>query len=119
MAERLDQHRRNVRVADVKGWPLCRKCTRTRAWWLTVASVLFFGGLAAFAGALIVAGVTDGMPWLAGVAVAGFVLMPLSAFPFVLGSLPRLTGAQTSPDGASVIVTNPSEAFAAEVPSAR
>lgn len=119
MAERLDQHRKKVRVADVKGWPLCQKCTRTRALWLAIASTMFFGGLGAFVGSLIVGAVTDGMPWLAGVAVAGFVLMPLAAFPFVLGSLSRLTGAETSPDGASVIIENPSYAFTAELPSAR
>ncbi|RBM16220.1 hypothetical protein DI005_25565 [Prauserella sp. PE36] len=116
MAERLDQHGRKVRVAEVKGWPLCRRCVRTRALWLTVAATLFFGGLAAFAGSLIAAAVTDGMPWLAGVAVAGFALLPLSAFPFVLGSIPRLTGAETSPDGASVVIKNPSRAFTAELP---
>lgn len=115
MAERLDQHRKNVRVAEVRGWPLCGRCVRTRALWVSVAAAMFFGGLAVFVGSLIAAAVTDGMPWLAGVAVAGFALLPLSAFPFVLGSLPRLTGARTSPDGASVIVTNPSQAFTAEL----
>ncbi|MFF5989858.1 hypothetical protein [Prauserella flavalba] len=119
MAERLDQHGKKVRTTDVKGWPLCRKCVRTRALWLAAASALFFGGLAAFAGSLIVSAIADGMPWLAGVAVAGFVLMPLAAVPFVLGSLPRLTRAQTSPDGASVVIENPSPAFTAELPSTR
>lgn len=119
MAERLDQHKKKVRLAEVKGWPLCQKCARTRAVWLTVASVLFFGGLVGLVGSLILGSVSDGMPWLAGVAVAGFALMPIAAFPFVLGSLSRITGAQTSPDGASVIIANPSRAFVAELPAAR
>ncbi|MEU6646382.1 hypothetical protein ABZ863_28070 [Saccharomonospora sp. NPDC046836] len=119
MAERLDQYRKKVRVADIKGWPLCQKCTRTRALWLTVASAMFFGGLAAFVGSLIAAAVTDGMQWLATVAVAGFALMPLAAVPFTMGSLPRLTRARTSPDGTSVIIESPSHAFTAELSSDR
>jgi hypothetical protein len=114
-AERLGQYRKKVRVTDVKGWPLCSKCTRTRAWWLVAASAMFFGGLVAFAGSMFVGVFTDGMPWLAGVAAVGFVLMPLSAVPFAQGSLSRLTGARTSPDGSSVIVENPSDAFTAEL----
>ncbi|MBK1783520.1 hypothetical protein [Prauserella cavernicola] len=119
MAERLDQHGKKVRVAEVKGWPLCRRCVRTRARWLAVACVFFLGGLALFAGSLIVAAVTDGMPWLAGVAVAGFALMPLSAFPFVRGSMSRLIGARASDDGSAVLIENPSRAFAAELPTTR
>lgn len=116
IADRLAQHGKKVRVAHVKDWPLCRKCIRARTWWLAVAFVLSFGGLAALVGSLVVGALTDGMPWLAGVAAGGFILMPLSAFPFVLGSLPRLTGARTAPDGASVIIENPSDAFIAELP---
>lgn len=78
---------------------------------------MFFGGLAAFVGSLVVTAATDGMQWLAAVAVAGFALMPLAAFPFVMGSLPRLTRARISPDGASVAIENPSHAFTAELPS--
>lgn len=65
----------------------------------------------------MVAAVADGMQWLGGVAFAGFALLPLAAFPFSLGSLPRLTGARTSPDGAAVIIEAPTEAFAAELPA--
>ncbi len=117
MGERLSDYGKKVRTADVKGWPLCRRCTSTRALWLAVASVMFFSGLAAFVGSLVLAAVTDGMQWLGGVAFAGFALLPLAAFPFWLGSLPRLTGARTSPDGTSVIIENPSQAFAAELPA--
>ncbi|OZM70046.1 hypothetical protein CFN78_27330 [Amycolatopsis antarctica] len=117
--ERLAQHASKVRVIDVKGWPLCAVCVRTRTSWLAVASALFFGGLAALVGSLAVGAFTDGMQWLAAVAVGGFVLMPLAAFPFVRGSMGRLIGAMTSPDGESVIVENPSAAFLAELPDHR
>ncbi|WP_034268057.1 hypothetical protein [Haloechinothrix halophila] len=119
MSERLSDYGKKVRTADVKGWPLCRKCTRSRALWLAVASVMFFGGLATFVGSLVVAAVADDMQWLGGVAFAAFAVLPLAAFPFSLGSLPRLTGARTSPDGASVIIEQPSQAFAAELPPAQ
>lgn len=102
---------------DVRGWPLCGRCVRARVCWLAVASVLFFGGLAVFAGSLIAAAASDG-PWLAGLAAAGFVLMPLAAVPFALGSLPRLIRARTSSDGESVVISRPSRAFTAQLPAA-
>ncbi|GAB3497458.1 hypothetical protein [Amycolatopsis cihanbeyliensis] len=118
MADRLGQHAKKVRVTHVKGWPLCHTCARTRASWLVVSSVMFFGGLLAFVGSLIIGIIAEKgtVPWLAGVAVAGFVLLVLSAFPFHRGSLARLVGANTAPDGTSVRVTNPSAAFVAELP---
>lgn len=116
MAERLGQHAKKVRVVQVKGWPLCALCVRTRASWLTVASVVFFGGLVAFVGSLLVGLLADGVQALAAVAVAGFVVMPLAAFPFVRGSMGRIVGARTSADGAFVVVQDPSQAFLAGLP---
>ncbi|EHK85289.1 hypothetical protein SZMC14600_16691 [Saccharomonospora azurea SZMC 14600] len=83
MAERLDQHARKVRTTEVRGWPLCDVCTRTRTLWLSVAAVLFFGGLLVFAGSLVAGILAEKgtMRALAGVAVAGFVLMIVSASP--------------------------------------
>lgn len=116
MADRLGQHAKNVRVIHVKGWPLCAGCGRERAGWLTLASVMFFGGLAAFAGSMVVGLVADGVRAFAAVAAGGFVLMPLSAIPFARGSLARLVGARTSAEGSLVLVQNPSHAFLAELP---
>lgn len=116
MAERLGQHAKKVRVTHVRDWPLCGTCSRTRAGWLTLASIMFFGGLTAFVGALIVGIVVDGVQVLAAVAVGGFALLPLAALPFARGSLARIVGARTSPDGALVLVENPSHAFLAELP---
>ncbi|WP_243859560.1 hypothetical protein [Amycolatopsis arida] len=117
-AERLGQHAKKVRVTHVKGWPLCTVCSRTRAAWLTVSCVMFFGGLLAFAGSLIAGVLAEKgtVPALAGVAVAGFVVMILAAFPFALGSMARIIGASTAPEGGEVRVVNPSQAFVAELP---
>lgn len=114
-AERLAQHGAKVRVIDVKDWPLCPTCVRTRATWVSIASLLFFGGLTALIGSLLVAAFTDGMQWLAAVAAIGFVAMPLAAWPFARGSMGRLISARTAPDGESVIVEHPSSAFLAEL----
>lgn len=118
MADRLGQHAKAVRVTHVKGWPLCRTCVRTRAVWFTLSLVLFFGGLLAFAGSLVAGVIAEKgtVQWLAAVAVGGFLLMIVSAFPFSVGSLSRVTGARTSADGESVIVAHPSDAFTAELP---
>ncbi|WP_260194768.1 hypothetical protein [Actinophytocola gossypii] len=116
MADRLGQHGKKVRVVHVRSWPLCGRCNRTRVGWLTLAAIMFFGGLTAFVGSLIVGIVVDGAQVLAAVAVGGFVLLPLAAFPFARGGLARIVGARTSPDGATVLVENPSQAFLAGLP---
>ncbi|MER7113989.1 hypothetical protein ABT332_05810 [Saccharomonospora azurea] len=118
MAERLDQHARKVRTTEVRGWPLCDVCTRTRTLWLSVAAVLFFGGLLVFAGSLVAGILAEKgtMRALAGVAVAGFVLMIVSAFPFSKGGMSRVIGASTAPQGDAVLVENPSPSFRAELP---
>ncbi len=115
-AERLAQHGSKVKVADVKGWPLCARCVRTRAFWMTLASVLLYGGLLAFLGALVVGVFSEGVPWLAAVAAVGFVLLPVSALPFSRGAMSRIIGARTSSDGTSVIVERPSAEFVADLP---
>lgn len=117
MAERLDQHARKVRVTQVKGWPLCDVCARTRTRWLTVAAVLFFGGLLVFAGSLVAGILAEAgtVRWLAGVALAGFVVAVLAAFPFSRGSMSRVIGASTAPEGDAVLVENPSAPFRAEL----
>ncbi|TWH20822.1 hypothetical protein JD82_02671 [Prauserella rugosa] len=115
-ADRLAQHGSKVKVTDVKGWPLCPLCVRTRAVWMTLASALLFGGLLAFLGALVVGAFTEGASWLAAVAAIGFVLLPVSALPLSRGAMSRVIGARTSPDGQSVIVDKPSAAFVADLP---
>lgn len=118
MAARLDQHAQKVRVTHVKGWPLCAICTRVRTAWLTISCVMFFGGLLAFAGLFIIGILAEEgtVQALAGVAVAGFVVMPLSAFPFSRGGIARIIGANTAPEGGAVLVVNPSQEFVAELP---
>lgn len=117
-ADRISRRATKVKVTHVKGWPLCPACRRGRAFWFTLSLVMFFGGLLAFAGSLIVGmfAAKGTMQALAGVAIGGFVIMILSAFPFHRGGLARIVGASTSADGTSVVIVNPSEAFAAELP---
>lgn len=117
-ADRISRRATKVKVTHVKGWPLCHACRRSRAFWFTLSLVMFFGGLLAFAGSLIVGMFTakGTVQALAGVAIGGFVIMILSAFPFHRGGLARIVGASTSADGTSVIIVNPSEAFTAELP---
>lgn len=118
MAERLDQHARTVRVTEVKGWPLCEVCTRTRTGWLSVAAIMFVGGLLLFVGPLIVGMLAEKgtMQELAGVAMAGFALTILAAFPFSRAGMSRVIGAVTAPEGGTVLVNHPSPAFLAELP---
>ncbi|SFB00959.1 hypothetical protein SAMN05216266_103252 [Amycolatopsis marina] len=116
--DRLGQRAKKVRVTNVKGWPLCRECVRFRAFWLTIALVMFAGGLLAFAGSLLVGIVADTstVQAFAGVAIVGFVVMIASAFPFHRAGMARLVGAATSADGQSIVIVRPSPAFAAELP---
>lgn len=118
MAERLGQHAQKVRVTRVKGWPLCDVCARTRAGWLTVSCAMFFAGLLMFAGSLIAGILAEAgtVPALAGVAMAGLVVLILSAFPFARGGLARVIGAHTAPEGGSILVVNPSAEFLAGLP---
>ena len=118
MAERLGQHGRKVRVTDVKDWPLCQECVRTRTFWLTISRIMFFGGLLAIVVSATIALVAEEgtVKPLAWVFVLGFLLLPLAAFPFSIGSIPRIIGANTAPEGGSVLVVDPSEEFAAELP---
>ncbi|NIJ12739.1 uncharacterized membrane protein YgdD (TMEM256/DUF423 family) [Saccharomonospora amisosensis] len=118
MAERLGEHAGKVRVTRVSGWPLCDVCARTRAAWLTVSCAMFLAGLLAFAGSLVAGILAERgtVPALAGVAMAGLVVLILSAFPFARGGMARIIGARTAPEGGSVLVVNPSAEFRAGLP---
>lgn len=86
--------------------------------WLVVAGIMFYGGLLAFVGSIVVGLIAEKgtVEPLAGVAIVGFMFLPLAAFPFYVGSIPRIIGARTAPEGGSVLVENPSEEFVAELP---
>lgn len=117
-ADRLSRRAEKVRVTHVKGWPLCRDCVRIRTVWLTIALIMFVGGLVAFAGSLLVGIVAaeSTVQAFAGVAIGGFVVLVLSAFALHRAGLARLVGAATAADGRTVLIVNPSDAFAAELP---
>jgi hypothetical protein len=114
MAARFAEYGRTVRVADVRGWPLCRRCARTRTIWFGVSLVTFWGGLVVFACAMLL-GLLDMRAGgsLAAVACAGLAGMLVAVLPFRRGSLPRLIGARTAPDGREVIVERAHPAFVA------
>ncbi|MFC6018556.1 hypothetical protein ACFP2T_20395 [Plantactinospora solaniradicis] len=114
-AGRVGEHAGKVRVTRIAGWPLCARCVRTRRWWLLVASVCFWGGLALLAGA-IVARIVAGQSAVLGIPmIGGIVLAIASPAPFVLASLPRITKARTSDDGGAVLVRDAHPEFAAQV----
>lgn len=117
-ADRISEYAKKVRVAHVKGWPLCPACLRTRAIWFSTAMVMFFGGLVAFAGSLLVGVFVEVPKAFAAVAAIGFVVMVLSAIPFHRASYARVVSAATSADGTTVIVVEPKQEFTAELPSA-
>lgn len=117
-ADQISEYAKTVRVAHVKGWPLCPACVRTRVIWFSTAMVMFFGGLVAFAGSLVVGVFVEVPKVFAAVAAIGFVVMVLSAFPFHRASYARVASAATSADGTAVIVVDPNREFTAELPSA-
>lgn len=118
MAELLLERAHKVRVTEVRGWPLCDVCARTRTLWLTVSSVMFFGGVLTFLGSLVIGMLAEKgtVQALAVVAMAGFMLIVLSAFPFARGGMARIIGASIAPEGDKVLVENPSRPFLAELP---
>ena len=115
--DRADEYLTKVKFVKVHGWPLCTACVRRRRLGLTLAAVLFFGGLAAIVGALIVrATMTDDSAAL-GVAVAvGFVAILLSPLPFVGAGLPKLTQTRATPNGDAVHVDEASPEFTNRLP---
>lgn len=118
-AGRLADHAAKVRVTRVTEWPLCSRCATTRRWWLAVAVVCFWGGLALLAGAIVARVVAGGPSAALGIPMfTGIALMIASPAPFVLGSIPRIINARTSDDGSAVVVRDPHPRFAASVRAA-
>lgn len=88
-----------------------------RAIWFGVTLVLFFGGLVAFAGSLVVGVFVELPGFYAAVVTVGLLALVTSPFAFYFASYPRIISAATSADGTAVEVVDPSEQFAAELPS--
>ncbi|GAA3365687.1 hypothetical protein GCM10020366_66580 [Saccharopolyspora gregorii] len=120
MAGRLGERAQRVRITRVRGWPLCRACAWRRTTGLVLANAMFWGGLAAIAGALVVrvsAGAQSSA--LGALLLVGFFAALASVLPFAFGSLARVSGARTSEDGAEVVVDDPHPEFAAALRDAR
>lgn len=116
VADRIGERARRVEVARARSWPLCRSCARRRSVLFGLAQVLFWGGLASTAAALLIRLIGGEQAAFLGVLLlGGFFAVLASVAPFVAGSLPRITRARTSDDGGCVIVENPHPTFAEQV----
>jgi len=115
---RLAEHAKKVKVTRITDWPLCASCARTRRWWLLVAAVFLWGGLALVAGAVVARIVNGQSAALAIPMIGGILLAIASPAPFVMGSIPRIIRSRTSDDGSAVVVRDPHPQFAAEVRAA-
>jgi hypothetical protein len=113
---RLAEHAEKVRLTHFTAWPLCDVCVRHRRVWVTVAAVMFWGGLLAFVAAGV-ARLVIGHPSmaLAPPTMGGLVSVFASVLPFVHGSMPRILGARTSVDGEAVEFSAPHPRFLEEL----
>jgi hypothetical protein len=112
-AEYLEQ----VQAVKATGWPLCARCVRQRTLGLVLTNVLFFGGLAVFAATFVTGAVADPpAPVLVVMFLGGLAAILLAVVPLQRASLPRLSRAEVTPDGAAVQVSDPSPEFTAQLP---
>jgi hypothetical protein len=113
---RLSDRARRVKVVRVQAWPLCARCARTRAIWLTAAQILFWGGLAAAVGAIVARILADEPSPVLGIPLlGGFALVLASPFVLQVAALGRITQAETSADGSQVLVRDAHPAFVEEM----
>jgi hypothetical protein len=98
---------------------MCARCVRRHTIGLGLASVLFFGGLAAVVTAFIIGAVVQG-PMLALMVpiLGGFAAMLVSPLALRWGSLVRLSRAEVTPDGAAVHVTDAHPQFVGQLSQA-
>ncbi|MGK5681325.1 hypothetical protein [Actinoplanes sp. URMC 104] len=117
--DRAAEYLNQVKIVKATGWPMCAHCIRERAVGITLASVLLFLGVAAFACAFIIGALTDAAAGVfVGLFFGGLALLLLSVVPFQRVSLGRLTQAHVTDDGQAVHVTNPKPEFVREIPAA-
>jgi hypothetical protein len=117
--DRASEYVRQVQVVKVTGWPMCARCVRRHTIGLGLASVLFFGGLAAVVTAFIIGAVAQG-PMLALMVpiLGGFATMLVSPLALRWGSLVRLSRAEVTPDGAAVHVADAHPQFVGQLSQA-
>lgn len=110
--DRTADYLTRVKFIKVAGWPLCITCVRRRTLGLALASLLFFGGIAAIAAAVVIGLATSpGNRLLAIPFLAGFVAIVASPWPFSWGGLPRITQTEATPAATAVIVHRPHSRF--------
>jgi hypothetical protein len=114
---RAEEYAKQVKIVKVSGWPLCAKCARRRTLGLTLAGLLFFGGLVAMIAGFVVAAVDDGPNKAPMIPIlVGFAAILLSPLPFRSASLPKIAQAEVTADGTSIHVAGPSAAFIDQLP---
>jgi hypothetical protein len=114
---RMAEYSRQVKIVKVSGWPLCSACARQRTAGLALTGVLFFAGLLAMIGGFVAGAMASGPnPAILLPILLGFAAVLASPWPLRLAALPRLAGAEVTPDGSAVRVTGASPEFTAQLP---
>ena len=115
---RGEEYLSKVQFIKVRGWPLCPECVRRRRIGLSLAAVLFFGGVLALVGAVIARAAMSGDSGVLAIPMMlGFAAMLLSPWPFSWAGLPKLTQTQATPDGSAVHVDHASPEFTQQLAS--
>lgn len=105
----------------VTGWPMCDRCRRRRRVARTLARVMFWAGLAGFAGGLGLGLVLrlstgdDAPAALMAPVLVGLALMLLAAIPLTVSRPDRIARVQATHDGATVRLADPHPEFAGQL----
>ncbi|MFI6433759.1 hypothetical protein [Rhodococcus oryzae] len=92
-------------------WPLCRQCDLRRRVYFGSFLLMLASGLLALIAVVLIRATGDASPSLIWPFLIGLALLLGSVVPFVLGSLPRLTGTHAATDGSGLIVEHPDPKF--------
>lgn len=109
--QRATQRQAESVTVDVRGWPVCARCSRIRWGWASVALVL---GVAGILAAFVVFSTAGPQAWPGAPLLGGFFLLLTSVVPLSFGSWPRITHTHGTPDGSAVLVEDPHPAFVAQ-----
>ncbi|MEO6900437.1 MAG: hypothetical protein ABI160_10875 [Mycobacteriaceae bacterium] len=112
--QRATQRQAESVDVDVRGWPVCTRCARTRRSWVAATLLLLALGVAGVVTAFVVSATAGPQAWLMAPLLGGFFVVLASVVPLVVGSWPRITGTHGSPDGSAVLVDHAHPAFIAQ-----
>jgi hypothetical protein len=118
--DRAEEYLTKVRFISVKGWPLCKRCLRRRTAGLSLATLLFFGGIVTMiASVALTLSHSPANRALAIPFMLGFAAIVAAPWPFSWGGLPKITQTQATPDGSAVVVENPDGMFREQISHGR